>query len=477
MNRSDAGHTGLSPTLWWLCVSGVVTVAVVARLWHLSTWSLWEDEEATIHYALNPHKWFPSAFPIFFLGLRGFFSMAGVSVTSARAFSVAIGLTSLLIVFFCVRRMVGRESALLAVLLLAVNIGHVFWSQSVRYYTLVLSFELLSVYCFFWGLERRRAWLLLLSNVALFAAMLTHFSAILLVPVFIAYMGARLLKLASGPPLPLALYVAFGLPLAIVVGLFAIKIAALQGMMGGWALPSARDPVHVMSTLVAYFGGPMLGLAVAGLLFDRSNLTPSRLFMLLLAIVPVLELIVIAGLNVINVTWYYAFVAVVGFAVIAADWIVRLQRDGHRTWAVALSGGVLAYSVVLLSVYQTISYGDRPRWRDAANYIRASTAIQADGAANPDIFATAPGVVAFYLGVAPEATQGQALVKLPTVPASEATLERDQWYAIPAFEITASLQTWLSSHCTLRVDFPARTGPRDRTLRVFHCPIPNGPST
>jgi 4-amino-4-deoxy-L-arabinose transferase-like glycosyltransferase len=372
MSRSEVVAAEQSPdgspaARWWLAVSVVVVLAVVFRIWHLSLWSLWEDEEATIHYALNPNKRFPSAFPIFFLGLRGFFSITGVSVWTARLFSVAIGLASLTLVFFCVRRLVGRASALLAVLFLALNLGHVFWSQSVRYYTLVFCFELLSLYCFYWGFERRRGWLLLLANVALVAAMLTHFSAVLLVPVFVAFLGLRLVGVGDVPRYPLRLYAAFGITLAVVMAAFSYKILALQGMMGSWALPSARDPLHVFVTLAAYFGAPLLVVALAGAVFNRRHFDRGRLLLLLLAIVPVLELIVIAALDVINVTWYYGFIAIVGFAVIAADWIVRLHSEARRGAAFALTGGLLAYSLAMLVMYQTIAYGDRPRWREAAD--------------------------------------------------------------------------------------------------------------
>jgi hypothetical protein len=192
------------------------------------------------------------------------------------------------------------------------------------------------------------------------------------------------------------------------------------------------------------------------------------LLMGLVAWIPMLELLTIASLNVINVTWYYAFISVVGFAVLAADWIVTAARRGALAWAWAGSAAVVLSSAALLTIYFTVAHGDRPRWRDAAAFMTGVANVPLQGDETPDIFATAPAVLAFYLGVSPDATQQSRLVRYPPKEVAE-VLRRDQWYVIPAFELNAQQRNWFGSHCALRATFDARTGPRDRSLYVYQC--------
>ena len=73
---------------------------------------------------------------------------------------------------------------------LAVSPWHLFWSQSVRFYSVELFFVLLAAACFFAGVESgRRRWLL---GSLLFAGLagLTHPSAALVVVGFVAFLVA-----------------------------------------------------------------------------------------------------------------------------------------------------------------------------------------------------------------------------------------------------------------------------------------------
>jgi hypothetical protein len=355
----------------------------------------------------------------------------------------------------------------LGVFFLGINLSHIFLSQSVRYYTLLLSFEALTVYWFFRGFEERRVSLLLLSHLALVAAMLTHFSAVLVVPVLIAYLALAWLLADQGSRYGSSSYLWFGLPLGAILVVFAHRILSAQQMMGSWALPSARSPVHILITAVAYFGAPLMLLGTLRLV-RPGRMSRALLLMGLVAWIPMLELLTIASLNVINVTWYYAFISVVGFAVLAADWVVTASRRGALAWAWAGSAAIVLSSVGLLTMYFTVAHGDRPRWRDAAAFMTGVANVPLQGDGTPEIFASAPAVMNFYLGVSPGATQQSQLVRQPPKGFDE-VLRRDQWYVIPEFELSVQQRTWFNSHCALRATFDARTGPRDRSLFVYQC--------
>jgi hypothetical protein len=466
--KPAGGVSRLLASPWAILV--VVAVAVVLRAWGASEWSLWEDEETSIYFSQQPDKPFPRFFPLFFLALKGVYQLTGVSVAAGRMLAAAFGIVSIGLVYAMARRLLSREIAVLAALLLTLNLGHLFWSQSIRYFTLLFVLELLSMYWFLEGFERRKIGLLLLSNLAFALALWTHFSALLLMPVYVAYLFFMLWKRQSGGAYNLRGYLTFGVAHGIVLGLMALQFVRFHGVLKSMADPTMQNPVHLSILAAAYFGVPVIALAFLSP-FVALNV-PKRivLFFLLAGALPVLELIVIAGLHLSNVTWYYGFVAMGGFTVAAAVSLVSLYQRGYR-WSARLGGAaVLVYAVPLLVGYYTSMYGDRPRWKDACNYLRQEENVSAGSGEKARVFATVPGVVAFYLGVPPGETMNNPFVReAPERPPSP-PCEFDQWYVVESGHMTPAFESWLHNSCTVRATFPARTGPRDRSIHVYHCP-------
>ena len=157
--KPAGGVSRLLASPWAILV--VVAVAVVLRAWGASEWSLWEDEETSIYFSQQPDKPFPRFFPLFFLALKGVYQLTGVSVAAGRMLAAAFGIVSIGLVYAMARRLLSREIAVLAALLLTLNLGHLFWSQSIRYFTLLFVLELLSMYWFLEGFERRKIGLFL----------------------------------------------------------------------------------------------------------------------------------------------------------------------------------------------------------------------------------------------------------------------------------------------------------------------------
>lgn len=447
----------------------VFALAVALRCFMLGEWSLWEDEETSIYFSLRPERPFPSCFPLFFWALHGVFRLAGVSVATGRIFAAAVAVGSIVLSFVFLRRWVSRPVALVATLLLAINLGHLFWSQSIRYYTMVLVFQLLSMYWFLDGFERGRYGTLLLSNLALVCALLTHYSAGLLAPVYIAYLGMAICRGESEGGYDRNHYLVFGLPFVVILAVFAGRIVQMQSLMSGWAVTtSQRNPLHLLLTVTLYFGVPVIGLGLLAPLVARK--TPNRivLFLLLTGVLPVLELAVIAQLNVTNVAWYYGFVSLVGFAGLAAICLVALyERRRRLTPALLGSATVLYYSCFLVAYYTTM-HGDRPRWEEASHFLRRAANVTL-GNDTPQVFAEVPGIVAYYLGVDPSQTMVQSRIqRLPDdVPTEE--LPSETWYVLEARFVTGDYADWFAERGTLESHFEARTGPVDRSVVVYRC--------
>jgi uncharacterized membrane protein len=449
-------------------VGALLALALALRLYQAPAWSLWEDEETSVYFSQQLGKPFPQFFPLFFLGLRALFEVTGVSVTAGRCVSALLGVVGVGVTYFCARRLTGRSVALVAALLLTLNMGHLFWSQSIRYFVGLYSLQLLSLYWFLDGLERGKTWQLVLSNVAYALCLLTHFSALLMTPVFVTYLFLMVCTRQSGGGYGLRGYLTFGLVHAAVVAAFVVQIARAKAFMSGAPSAVARDPVHLVINCVSYFGLPAVGL---GLLAPWLRpLVPRRIlwFLLTVSLLPVLELAVMAGLKLTNVTWYNAFFSLGGFVILAALALVSLHRAGFRRLALAGGGLAVLYSAVFLAGYYTVMHGDRPRWKDAAGYLREAAHVRPEAADNPEIFANVPGVVAFYLGVPPGETMDSRLVRmLPDDPPASPP-EREQWYVVEAGHASPQFETWLAARCTLEAEFAARTGPRERTVRMFH---------
>src|SRR5262249_38155606 len=131
-----------------------------------------------------------------------------------------------LVLFYgCFRRLVSSRVALLAVLLFSLNLGDMFWSQSIRYYKLVVVFPLLSLYWFISGFVQGSYFKLLLFNGAFVLALWIHSSAVLLSRVLIVYLMLMVWGRQQGGAYHWKGYLFFGLPLLAVLSNGAFVLA------------------------------------------------------------------------------------------------------------------------------------------------------------------------------------------------------------------------------------------------------------
>src|SRR5262249_32677223 len=159
--------------------------------------------------------------------------------------------------------------------------------------------------------------------------------------------------------------------------------------------PDQRDPIHTALNILAYFGPALLGLALLAP-FLASHLSPRILvFLLCGTFIPVAELLVLGRFNVVIVTWSYGFIRIVPCALLAGSSVAGAWERGAR-W---LAGGLGVLAVVscclFLGAYHLWWDGDRPRWDEAAAYLRDEANVGIDERHNPRIFSNVPRVVAF----------------------------------------------------------------------------------
>lgn len=450
----------------WTAVASVTVfaIAIAVRAWHLQTWGMWEDEEGSLRLSQTPYQGFAGYFPIYFLYLNLQTSFTGISVGASRLFPALMGIASVGLTLFLFRRFCRPEVALIGAGLIALNLGHVFLSQSIRYYTLALVFQVLAISCFLEGHERRRVMTCLCSFGFWILALLTHFSSLLLGPAYLAFLALVLLRrdwrerYGAGRCL-----MSFTLVSGILM-LFTWRMLELRGMIGGWVIPSQRDPFHVATTVLAYFGVPVLVLAAAAP-WASEGLSPRVLSCWLCAgFLPLLELLVIAALNSVNVTWYYALISLVPCALLAGSTLAGLWHRRLRRIATVLGLGTAAYYAAFLTAYHVDWYGDRPRWSEAAEFVQSVRADEPE----PDtstVYSNVPEVIAFYLGADPRDLESYKSVK--RLPASPPLGTEPIWVVIEANVITPAYRSWLERTCDLLATFPAHTGPVNRSVFVY----------
>ncbi len=300
----------------WRPVLLTVLIAVALRLYGLGEWSLWEDEETTIYFSYHTEKSFPRSFPTFFLLLGHTFRYTGCSVLVGRLLSAAIGVLSLFLIYGVARRFTSPSVALTALIAVAISPGHLFWSQSIRYYGLVICLQTIAIWLFLEGIRRRHAFITACSLAAIALAMTVHVSAVLIVPVFAVYLVwvAWRRGLTTSTTIAIACLLAATLAVAFRQ---APMFSAMLTSGTSYMLASARSPVHVLVTAGFYFGPPAIMLAALGAWRQRTAHSDEVCFFGLLAAMPVVMLLTLAALNVINVTYYYGLIALVGFAVLA----------------------------------------------------------------------------------------------------------------------------------------------------------------
>ena len=390
------------------------------------------------------------------------FSAAGVSVYSARLLSALAGITTLWLAWRCIRRFAGDDVALPALVLLVLSPGHLFWSQSIRYYTLLLVFQIASFHAFLTALERRSPlwWSLTVGWLAL--ALLTNTTAALLVPVYVL---AVVWTLASRRIAGRLSWTAIVAALTVV----ALAIAALTTLLTlhqQFGDQAGGRGVHLLMRFIGYAGVPAVVLMLVALAFTRQ---PPAAFVCfaLLSIVPVLELLLLQTTGLWSVAWYHSFIALIGVAAMGGyGWKALAERLPR--WALVGTGvGVIGASLVILVSYFTTAHGDRPRWNEAAALLsREGIGPTATGV---EVFSDAPGVIAFYLGVPPAETMGHRLVRRPPWTGKARDAIGDSWFVVEQRLVPPTWRQRLDRSCESRGVFPGALIVRDRTVLVYHC--------
>ncbi len=176
------------------------------RFYNLDKQSYWMDEGYTINAVLSvlekgntildsgqnyfcPMYCYPTAWVA---------QIFGSNATSFRILSVIFGIFLIFAVYFIVRKLFNKNSALLATFFVSFSYWQIAWSRQARWYTMLTLFFWLAIYFFYQFLQeqnnRKKIIYFISSLVITFLAVLTHRVAYFLIPIFITILALDLLK-------------------------------------------------------------------------------------------------------------------------------------------------------------------------------------------------------------------------------------------------------------------------------------------
>jgi mannosyltransferase len=354
-------------------LAGITLVAAVLRFYKLGTWSFWGDEifsvgfqEDGFNYSFLRHSLAGSMIHLATMTL-------GTSEWSARLFPALIGMTSIPILYFPIKRLFGASVAILASSLLAVSPWHLYWSQNARFYSLLLLFYSLALLYLAIGLEEDRPWFLLLSVIFLGLAARERLVALFFIPVVLSYLFLLKILSIDNPLRHRLRYLVLLFTLGVVLSLFFV--GPYLRNMKEWLVnfgPPNNSPFWILAGTVYYVSLPVVCIGAVGGVYFFLNRNRAVLLVSLSAAIP---LVLMAGIALFHYSANrYVFITLTSWTLLAALAVKELfaHLKGHiRIFPVGL---VCLLFIALITediLYYQYQNGNRPDWKAAFAFVQS----------------------------------------------------------------------------------------------------------
>ena len=297
-------------------VAVAMALALVFGFSNLGAPSLWHDEAVQVLVAKSiaetgnallpsgqPH---PVA-PVFNAVVAGFIALFGDSETAVRAPSVLFGVLNVLLTYLLARPLLGRTTALVAAVALALSPWSVAWSRQARFYTTQQTFFLITLWAGWRMVSRERNSATLgYGLVALFAYVLglgTSLHSVLFLGPISAYALCMLVRTKDIKSRWTLLCVASALAAALTLLTYYVALPSRDAAV---VFSSARPPVtmgdpeqtshmYYLNWLYGNLGAGFFVLAMLGFVLMMIREKHRGLYAALAFWVPVLALSVLIG--------------------------------------------------------------------------------------------------------------------------------------------------------------------------------------
>lgn len=447
-----------------LILVALVLIAAALRWYHLASWSVWTDEAHTVEHCLGLDPLtLPEKYPLNFLITKPFLRWLGPTELGGRTFPYLVSILSIPIVFLFTRRIFDSKVALLSAAFVTFSVWHLDWSQNARHYALLFVLTTCSAGWLYLGLETDRLKYILLSLVGLILAVLTHTSGAFLLPAYIMY--PFLVRGITGrfPPGWNARNVlVLAIPLAVGIIVTIPKLMSLLRHIL-FEREAANPWWNVMGSVGFYLGIPLLVTSVCGHWALVRRRDHRGVFSLAIVAAGGISLLVVT-----LVTWgsgAYNFYTLWPHVMVASWFCIELTRKPVSQLplaGLALAGIILFSSMADDVFYFTTAHGNRPRWKEAFEYVQAQ--IEPDD----EVYCSSGHVARFYLGFDRKAgwlgdVEPKRLVQdrqpawIVTLTATENTLPGNR-----------NLRAFLQSQCQRLISFTSHTALKKRIVTVYH---------
>jgi len=402
-----AGPDSSQEYLWsrrdLLVLAFITCLAGVLRLLHLGEWGFWIDEIHTIREAVlmsTEEFWQTpqSRYPLGFLLLRWIQPyLPGVGEGHYRLLFAFFGIASIPLAAVVFRPAIGPGKSLLTALILAVSPWHIYWSQSVRAYSIILFLALAAYGAFRVGVEKGKGSWLFAALILAGLATLAHPSSLFLIVAFLVFLLLVKQRWVVRPRhLSSKAVLAFLIPLG-VIGVLALvtDTGNLPKILETYSRAKGAGTLfHLFSTASFHMRVAFLVTALYGGYLTMQLRDREGILILCVAIVPMICLALSTILA--KATAYYILYtlpfwsALAAVAIVESAWAVQRQN-----WLKSLALLPLAVIIIDLGsqtyLYHTFRSGHRPKWRSAVEYLQGELS---DG----DIVASTNQVgIAYYL--------------------------------------------------------------------------------
>lgn len=370
----------VDPSLLWVLLATVIAGAL--RLHCLGEWSFWIDEAHTFRDATMPLEGESSFwnqdrafYPLTFLGLRFLIDAGWIGAGEGwlRLPFALFGVVTVPLMWICGRRLVGDGAAVFSAFLLALMPWHVFWSQNARGYVFVVLAAVVATGSLWRWVEAGRVGQLFRALLVIGIGALFHPTIALLGFGLLAFLALRRLQAVS---LRTVLFAFLG---AIMLLAVLPKLIAVFSPIQGFLMAKADTSVlHLALTTGYYFRPVLIVAAVIGyVLLRRSQGRDRALLLACLGVIPIAVLAVLGG-TLAKTTARYAIgslPAVLWLGAIAARELAVLVRPGPGA-ASRLIAGFVGFALLFdfgsdCWRYFDQRHGDRARWRDACDWVKA----------------------------------------------------------------------------------------------------------
>jgi len=450
-------------------LAAITLLAIVLRFYKLGEWSFWIDEiftvrrvQAHINVETIIDQWWQPSLSLILTG--GVLHVLGVSEWSARLVSAVIGIISIPVLYFPIKRLFGPGVGLVAAVLLAVSPWHLYWSQNARFCTSLMLLYSLAFFAFFFGIERDRPRYILVFLLLLFLAQGERLIALLLVPVVVCYLLLlKIMPFEKPPGLRPRNLLLILLP-GIVVGIHQVYSLVATGWfylshaIDVFVGKPIDDPFRLLAFIGFNIGIPLMSLAFFGGIYLLLEKSRAGLFVFTSALVPLLLLVIVSPF--IFAKDRYVFITLPSWIILAAI-AVKETLSHFRERGIVLAIGVL---VLLLAdagganlLYYQINRGNRRDWKGAF------ALIQERRAENDIIVSTRPELGTYYLG--------QEVRWMGDITPDVAAKSGERIWFVTDSEsvwVTGEIRMWVEENCEL-IDVRALRVPEDISLRVYLC--------